>query len=106
VKRPSNVSTASITASLSICQWTAQWDLSNMKGRLVQGRTVAVKFFVKTNPITTKQVVSNSNFADVFVPTHNTLILWVSKWHEERSARDRDQQDIHSLSICLTIQIK
>jgi hypothetical protein len=70
-----------------------------MKAGLVQGRAVAVKLFIKTNPITATQVVSNSSFTDMFDPTHNTLILWVSKWYEERSARVWEQHNAQSVHM-------
>jgi hypothetical protein len=70
-----------------------------MKGGLVQGRAVAVNLFIKTYQITATQMVSISSFTDMFVPTHNTLILWVSKWYEERSTRVWDQQNAQSVHI-------
>jgi hypothetical protein len=45
-----------------------------MKAGLVQGRAVAVKVFIKENPITATKVVSNRSFKDIFVPTYNTEI--------------------------------
>jgi hypothetical protein len=76
-----------------------------MKEGLVQGTAVAVNLFIKTYPITAPQVVSISSFIDMFVPTHNTLILWVSKWCEERTARVWDQQNAQSVRS-LKIQIE
>jgi hypothetical protein len=35
----------------------------------------------------------------MFVPTHNTLILWLSKWYEKRSARIWDQQNAQSVHM-------
>jgi hypothetical protein len=53
----------------------------------VQHRIAAVELFIRTESITATQCGFRLQFETRDAPSHNTLLLWVSKWHQERSVK-------------------
>jgi hypothetical protein len=71
-----------------------------MEHWLVQKRNVAVEFLIRANLTMATQYGFQQQFHKQVAPARNTLLLWVSKWHEQGSVMD-SREDILILSICL-----
>ena len=63
----------------------------------VQYRFAAVELSITRESVTAKQHGFRQQSHRVDAPSHNTLLLWVSRWHEEGSVKDSKPQG-HPLS--------
>jgi hypothetical protein len=68
------------------------WSLVKMKCWSVQHRIAAVEMSVTRESVTATQHGCQQQFQRLDAPSRNTLLLWVSKWHQEGSAKDSKPQ--------------
>ena len=54
----------------------------------MQHHTVAVESFIKTESVTAVQHGFQQQFQRCDAPSHNTLLLWVSKWCQVGSVKE------------------
>ena len=72
--------------------YSAVWSLVEMERWSVQHRIATVELFIKTGSITATHHGFHQLFQRFDAPSHNILLLWVSKWHQEGSLNDRKPQ--------------
>jgi hypothetical protein len=80
------------TFVLTIIMYSAVWSLVEMEHWSVQHRMVTVELFIKTGSITATHHGFHQQFQRCDAPSHNILLLWVSKWHQEGSLNDSKPQ--------------
>jgi len=60
------------------------WSLVKMEQWTVQHGIEAVELFIKTESVTAIQCGFHQQFQRHDAPTHNTLLLWVTKWRQDQ----------------------
>jgi hypothetical protein len=68
------------------------WSFVEMKRWSVQYRFAAVELSIKTESVTATQHGVIQQYERLDAPSRNTLLLWVSKWCQEGSVKDRKPQ--------------
>jgi hypothetical protein len=77
----------SATSILTVIMYTNFWGLAEMERWSVRHCIVAVELFIKTESVTATQRGFCQQFQRCKGPSHNNLLLWVSKWCQEWSMK-------------------
>ena len=77
---------------LTVITYSAVWNLVEMEHWSVQHRIARVELFIKTRSVTATHHGFCQQFQRCDAPSRNTLLLWVSKWHQEGSVSDSKPQ--------------
>jgi hypothetical protein len=79
----------SATSILTVINYSDVWSLADMQRWSMQHHIAAVESFIKTESVTVKQHGFWQQFHRCDAPSHNTLLLWVSKWCQVGSVKER-----------------
>ena len=79
-------------AILTVIMYSEVWSLVEKKRWSVRHHIVAVELFIRPESVTARQCGFLQQFQRCDILSHHTLLLWVSKWHQEGSVKDSKPQ--------------